>query len=283
MKENNEILKEKRIVESAVADTDNIEMTPEIEQELNKIYEEKEVRKMKKSNKKISKNTIEKRVNRYKNIKSLKLPKNKNSYGIQQTANEILIRLYDNFLLSEKTFRESISNFIGIACIYPEANLYGRDCNFSISIEEYYTDCLLLWLNDLKYHLLDLNILVNCNNNINIMTIIQCYLEAKVLCYKLRFALEQSTYDYESLDDSDEIDKYNIKYDTLECLGHIYEWICSDIDELGNYLFVYISKYETFTTDSGFSITEIDELVNYFNTTKKKHKRYINQKLDDFK
>lgn len=39
------------ILKSVVADTKNLEMTPEIEQELNKIYEKKEVRKMKNNNK----------------------------------------------------------------------------------------------------------------------------------------------------------------------------------------------------------------------------------------
>ena len=73
-------MKNNKNLESAFADTENLEMTPEVEQELNKIYEEKEGIDMLNLSEDISNTIIESLVERYKNVEDLKVLTNKNGH-----------------------------------------------------------------------------------------------------------------------------------------------------------------------------------------------------------
>lgn len=86
-------------LESVIADTDNLEMTPEMEQEINKIYEEKEVSKMKKSNETIFNEFIESIVREYKNVEDLKIYENIEGFSSKMWAIEILSTIQKDFCI----------------------------------------------------------------------------------------------------------------------------------------------------------------------------------------
>lgn len=148
--------------ESAFADTDNVEMTPEIEQEINKIYEEKEVSKMKKSNETIFNEFIESIVREYKNVENLKIYENIEGHSSKVWAIGTLSTIQKDFMRSKNKIINCISGFIGTNGCQDISYLYGEDDKYGIPIltvaDENYEECLLNWVADLENHLFHLYI-----------------------------------------------------------------------------------------------------------------------------
>lgn len=237
-------------LESVIADTDNLEMTPEMEQEINKIYEEKEVSKMKKSNETIFNEFIESIVREYKNVEDLKIYENIEGFSSKMWAIEILSTIQKDFLYSKNTLTNCISSFIGTNGLQDASYLYGKkdlyNC-YEIPIltvaDENYEECLLNWVADLEKHLYHLFMLVIHYNKENINTLMQCYIETAILCKKLTYAIDQAMRDFDSLT-PDEHEFYNIEYGELNFVRSVYGSIERCLDSLVVDLFNYFNTFE---------------------------------------
>lgn len=234
-----------KVLKSAVADTDNLKMTPEIEQELNKIYKKKEGIDMKKSSENAFNVLVGSLVEEYKDTKKLEIQKNIEGYSSREDVIITLAGIQSKFIHSKNQLINCICQFMGTNGWQDLSYFYSDSYDMPILTvnDEDYEECLLNWVNDLEKHLFDLYILVISYRKENINTLMQCYIETTILCKKLQYVLDQSIADFESMT-SEEKKLYNISFQDLEYVKNIYNSILENITGLVFDLFNYINTYE---------------------------------------
>lgn len=154
-----------------------------------------------------------------------------------------------------------IKNFFGPALIDASNNLlYNNNDSeyFYVSFEDY-TNYLINLLNNCERYLIDLHHLVILENVKNkAICIVNCYIELKSASSKLLYALGQAEMDLETLEEM-QYDRAEEKEDIqryLELISYaksdmdfyqiynFYKDFYNDICKVGDYIFVYLDKYE---------------------------------------
>ena len=200
---------------------------------------------------------------KYGNINSLKTAIKNNKHGTMGYIDERLKSTIESFQKSKSRTKSHFINFFGPAMVDGIYNLYSYNGEEFVYIDiDNYTNYLLDLVDSFESHLLDLDKMLGKDFNNKEICLVNCYMELKSICSKILYAIScggvdimriEDCVENQNFEDYEEYKEINSLYDYYrknnlysdlfyKLFNAYYETIC----DIGDYIFVYLGKYEKF-------------------------------------